>query len=61
VDYTSPSAFYLTTAINYTNGAPHFGHAYEAILSDIITRYHRACGRDVFFLTVRFLYPMYHL
>ena len=44
--------FYLTTAINYTNGDPHFGHAYEAILSDIITRYHRSSkNRRVFFLT----------
>jgi methionyl-tRNA synthetase len=43
--------FYLTTAINYTNGAPHLGHAYEAVTSDVICRYHRAFGRDVFFLT----------
>jgi len=46
-----PKQFYLTTAINYTNGDPHFGHAYEAVMSDVITRYHRACGRRVFFLT----------
>ena len=43
--------FYLTTAINYANGAPHIGHAYEGITSDIISRYHRMMGRDVFFLT----------
>eukprot|EP01043_Picozoa_sp_COSAG02_P034105 COSAG02_NODE_2366_length_9052_cov_1.784541_4_plen_1632_part_00 len=43
--------FYLTTAINYTNGSPHMGHAYEAITSDVICRYHRAYGRDVYFLT----------
>lgn len=43
--------FYLTTAINYTNGSPHIGHAYEAICSDVICRYHRIYGRDVFFLT----------
>ena len=43
--------FYLTTAINYANGAPHIGHAYEGITSDIISRYHRMIGRDVFFLT----------
>jgi glutathione S-transferase len=30
--------FYLTTAINYTNGSPHCGHAYEAVTSDIISR-----------------------
>ena len=39
--------FYLTTAINYANGAPHIGHAYEGITSDIISRYHRMMGRDV--------------
>ena len=43
--------FYLTTAINYTNGPPHVGHAYEAITSDVISRYHRVYGRQVFFLT----------
>jgi hypothetical protein len=43
--------FYLTTAINYTNGAPHMGHAYEAVTSDVIARYHRGYGREVFFLT----------
>ncbi|GBG24392.1 Methionine--tRNA ligase [Hondaea fermentalgiana] len=43
--------FYLTTAINYTNGDPHMGHAYEAATCDVIARYHRTYGRDVFFLT----------
>ena len=43
--------FYVTTAINYTNGPPHMGHAYEAVTTDILARYHRKCGRDVFFLT----------
>eukprot|EP00658_Telonema_sp_P-2_P025567 TRINITY_DN20299_c0_g8_i2.p1 TRINITY_DN20299_c0_g8~~TRINITY_DN20299_c0_g8_i2.p1 ORF type:complete len:911 (+),score=297.47 TRINITY_DN20299_c0_g8_i2:46-2733(+) len=43
--------FYLTTAINYTNGPPHMGHAYEGVTSDILSRYHRVAGRDVFFLT----------
>lgn len=43
--------FYLTTAINYTNGPPHMGHAYEAVTSDVIARFHRQFGRDVFFLT----------
>lgn len=41
----------ITTAINYTNGPPHIGHAYEAITTDIIARYHRHKGRKVFFLT----------
>ncbi|DBA04363.1 TPA: hypothetical protein N0F65_002125 [Lagenidium giganteum] len=43
--------FYLTTAIHYTNGNPHMGHAYENVTSDVISRYHRTFGRDVFFLT----------
>jgi methionyl-tRNA synthetase len=42
---------YLTTAISYTNGPPHIGHAYEAISADIIARYHRLVGRPVYFLT----------
>lgn len=47
----SQGKFYLTTAINYTNGSPHFGHAYEAVVADCIARYNRIAGRDVFFLT----------
>jgi methionyl-tRNA synthetase len=43
--------FYLTTAIDYTNGAPHLGHAYEKVLADVITRYRRLRGEPVFFLT----------
>ena len=43
--------FYITTAINYANGAPHMGHAYEAVATDVLARYHRAYGRDVYFLT----------
>lgn len=43
--------FFLTTAIDYTNGAPHIGHAYEKVLADALARYHRLCGDDVFFLT----------
>ncbi|MFN2509461.1 MAG: methionine--tRNA ligase [Chthoniobacterales bacterium] len=42
---------FITTAIDYTNGAPHIGHAYEKILADVIARYHRLRGEDVFFLT----------
>ena len=45
------STFYISTAIFYTNGPPHIGHAYEAITSDVIARYHRIYGRNVFFLT----------
>ena len=45
------SAFYITTAIAYPNGAPHIGHAYEAIATDAIARFMRLDGYDVFFLT----------
>lgn len=43
--------FYITTAIDYTNSAPHIGHAYEKVLADVIARYHRLKGEEVFFLT----------
>jgi methionyl-tRNA synthetase len=43
--------YYLTTAINYPNGPPHIGHAYEAIATDAIARFMRHDGYDVFFLT----------
>src|SRR5579862_8130716 len=44
-------AFYITTAISYVNGAPHMGHAYEAIATDVLARHRRLRGEDVFFLT----------
>lgn len=43
--------FFITTAIDYTNGAPHIGHAYEKVLADAIACYQRLKGNDVFFLT----------
>ncbi len=43
--------FYITTAISYPNGAPHVGHAYEAIATDAIARFERLDGKDVYFLT----------
>ena len=43
--------FYITTAINYPNGPPHIGHAYEAIAADAIARFQRSRGRDVRFQT----------
>lgn len=48
-----PSAerFCITTAINYANGLPHMGHAYESVSSDCIARYHRQFGRRVLFMT----------
>ena len=42
--------FYLTTAIDYANGEPHLGHAFEKIGADVIARYHRLRGDDVHFL-----------
>jgi methionyl-tRNA synthetase len=52
-DKTSDTSksFFITTAINYPNGAPHVGHAYEAITTDAIARFERLDGKDVFFLT----------
>jgi methionyl-tRNA synthetase len=44
------TAYYLTTAIDYANGDPHLGHAYEKIGADAIARYRRLRGDDVHFL-----------
>jgi methionyl-tRNA synthetase len=44
-------SYYITTAIAYPNGAPHIGHAYEAIATDALARFQRLDGKDVFFLT----------
>jgi methionyl-tRNA synthetase len=44
-------SFYITTAISYVNGAPHLGHAYEAIATDVIARHMRQRDEDTFFLT----------
>ena len=41
----------ITTAIDYTNGAPHIGHAYEKILADVLARYQRMRGDEVYYLT----------
>ncbi len=43
--------FYITTAIDYVNGLPHIGHAYEKIATDVIARHFKQRGKDVFFLT----------
>ena len=44
-------SFYITTAIDYVNGSPHLGHAYEKVLTDVIARIRRMMGDDVYFLT----------
>ncbi|HKM65408.1 MAG TPA: class I tRNA ligase family protein, partial [Acidisphaera sp.] len=43
--------YYLTTPIYYVNGAPHIGHAYTSIATDVLARWKRLDGHDVFFLT----------
>lgn len=43
--------FYITTPIYYVNDVPHIGHAYTTIAADVIARWHRLKGVDVFFLT----------
>lgn len=43
--------FYITTAIDYVNAPPHLGHLYEKVCADVIARFHRLKGLDVFFLT----------
>ena len=48
---TSMKSFYITTAIDYVNGSPHLGHAYEKVLTDVIARFRRMMGDHVHFLT----------
>lgn len=43
--------FYITTPIYYVNDVPHIGHAYTTVAADILARYHRLKGNEVFFLT----------
>ncbi len=45
-----PVRFYLTTAIDYVNGRPHLGTAYEKVTADVIARYKRLCGIETHFL-----------
>jgi len=42
---------YITTPIYYVNDVPHIGHAYTTVAADVIARYDRMCGHEVFFLT----------
>ncbi len=42
---------YITTPLYYVNDEPHLGHAYTTILADVLARYHRLQGEEVFFLT----------
>ena len=43
--------FYITTAIAYASSKPHIGNAYDIVLADMIARYKRLQGYDVFFMT----------
>ena len=43
--------FYISTAIAYTSAKPHIGNTYEVVLADVIARYKRFCGYDVYFQT----------
>jgi methionyl-tRNA synthetase len=44
-------SYFLTTAIDYVNSAPHLGHAYEKVLADFFSRHELSLERDVLFLT----------
>ncbi len=48
---TMPDPFYVTTPIYYVNDVPHIGHAYTTIAADVLARWHRLIGEEVFFLT----------
>ncbi|HEV8327412.1 MAG TPA: methionine--tRNA ligase [Nitrospiraceae bacterium] len=48
---STPNSFYITTPIYYVNDVPHIGHAYTTIAADVLARYWRLRGRDVFLLT----------
>jgi methionyl-tRNA synthetase len=43
--------YYATTPIYYINGLPHIGHVFTTVFGDVISRYHRLFGQDVFYLT----------
>ena len=47
----SAAPFYVTTPIYYVNDKPHLGHVYTTMVADVVARYHRLRGDDVFFLT----------
>ena len=43
--------YYITTPIYYVNDVPHIGHAYTTVISDILARFMRLDGKEVWFLT----------
>jgi methionyl-tRNA synthetase len=50
-EQTMENSFYITTPIYYVNDVPHIGHAYTTLACDVLARYKRAQGYQVFFLT----------
>ena len=48
---SNAQTFYVTTPIYYVNDRPHIGHVYSTTVADMVARYHRLAGHDVFFLT----------
>ena len=48
---TFKKKFYITTAIAYPNSVPHLGHALEIVQADVVARFHKLLGKDVFFQT----------
>lgn len=49
--HTKPARYSITTAIDYVNAAPHIGHAYEKIATDVMARFHRLWGVPTWFVT----------
>ena len=50
-EYLMTKRFYVTTPIYYVNGAPHIGHAYTSVAADVLARFKRLDGYEVYFLT----------
>ena len=48
---SSDKTYYVTTPIYYVNDAPHIGHAYTTLACDVLARFKRLDGFDVYFLT----------
>ncbi|MEJ7660517.1 MAG: class I tRNA ligase family protein [Hymenobacter sp.] len=51
--YASKTKFYITTSIAYVNGLPHIGYAAELTQADVLARWHRMLGEDVFLTGTR--------
>ena len=49
--FMTKETFYVTTAIDYASGKPHIGHAYEKVAADVLARWNRNIGKNVFFQT----------